>query len=283
MSKGILTISPHNGSGFFSCCTQAIFNIIQYIQTNKTVPVVNFSKLFSCYQHSGGDSLYNYCFEELDCNVSAQSVCAIYNKYHFWDDISNQFSLDSHFIYSNIIMKDILPLIRKWFTPSSRVLNNINTLKNKYDYTFDNTLSIYYRGTDIHTDPHLPTGWVNNEYQTIIDTANSTLMRDSSISEVFIQTDQQQFLEKTLNHVNCDNIKYVESLPVTSSSIGCHFLDSIDKRHLAIEFLSSIYMIRDSKYLLYTTSNVSRWLAMYRGTTDNTVQFLQNKVISNIK
>ena len=60
-------ISTHNDSGFFSCCSVKLFNIVNYINNNNNIPTyVDSSQSFEWYkQPDGKDVTYEY-FEHYD-------------------------------------------------------------------------------------------------------------------------------------------------------------------------------------------------------------------------
>ena len=107
----------HN-AGFFSCCSVKLNHITYFINLHKAFPrIVDSSAQFDWYKtkkHKNNDITYEY-FTHYTNVQNIQFTCPI-NYHHSYQFIN----------YSSIDYKGIIPIIKKYFSPSNDIENIIN-------------------------------------------------------------------------------------------------------------------------------------------------------------
>ncbi len=110
----------HN-SGFFSCCSVRLSKIVEFINLNKRLPdIVDSSQQFRLYKNDKNkdkDITFHY-FENYN-NIKDINIISYINYNH-----SYQFKK-----YSDLDYEFIIPLIKKYFSPSIEVNNNVNKIQ----------------------------------------------------------------------------------------------------------------------------------------------------------
>ena len=134
----IYMIKITHNAGFFSCCSVKLTKIVQFINSNKRLPDnVDSSKQFIRYKkNQDKDITFDY-FEHYENVPDVNIIHPI--DYHWNDQFKN---------YANLDYKCITPLIKKYFSPSAEINKIINNIEKKYNIVCENTLAVYYRGTD---------------------------------------------------------------------------------------------------------------------------------------
>jgi len=100
-------------------------------------------------------------------------------NYHWEDQFKN---------YSDLDYKYITPVIKKYFSPSIKINEIISELENKYNIIHDNTIAVYYRGTDKYTETQLAP--FDEFYRKILQLVNI----NENIN-ILLQTDSSKFIE----------------------------------------------------------------------------------------
>ena len=99
-------VSVHN-AGFFSCCSVKLTNIVDYINSNSKIPdSIDSSKQFSWYKRNNDEDITYEYFEHYD------NICQIINygiNYHWEHQFIN---------YNNLDFTNIIPVVKKYFSPS---------------------------------------------------------------------------------------------------------------------------------------------------------------------
>lgn len=249
-------------SGFFSCCTVGVYDIIEYIKKHKLIPEVSFSRIFNLYKDHLGQDVYDNFFEfnplqELDINKIAKIK---YNR-------------DSSFNYNSEDLLAIKPIIEKWFTPSNSVLDYVSLFTNKYEINVNKTLAILFRGTDKATE-------IKETSYSIFTSGIKDIMDNAEINRVFVQTDQTQFID-FLKH-SFPNIDFftIKEIPTTATKKQL-YKETIKKNKVthAQMFLASMQILSNCKFLINHTGNVARWAITYRGHTKNTIQYKSSSIL----
>jgi len=247
-----LKINGKDNWGFFFNCTSAVYSIVNHINRTGVIPHVDFSDSFANFKADTKHDIYDQLFTYRD------DICIDKNT------LGDCFRLDGKFFYSvDEKYKRIKQVIDKWFTPNKQITDYVNTLIDKYDINTDKTLCICYRGTDKHQDIEPPS------YDELIDVAIG-----HSHDRVFIQTDQQQFLDRCITRLGPSCIYFDEHARSTGDQLPI-FKTPTNKRLINCQmFLATVLIMAKCRYIIYNTSNVTRWTCLYRGSTAGTTQFL---------
>lgn len=150
----------------------------------------------------------------------------------------------------------------------NNVYTNILKIKDEYLEKFEkkkielgidkDTLGIQIRGTDKKQE--LP----EIQIESIFNSIDSTQKE-----KIFVATDDRYYLDSLLNRYG-SRIIYDDSLQISSGSQSIHHNCS-NRSQVNIEVLSSVYLLSNCKYFLYSFSNVSL-LALILGV--NNFQFI---------
>lgn len=254
-------IVDHN-AGFFSCCTIKLYKIIEYINANKSLPLsVDSSQQFEYYKNDHSDITYDY-FEKYD-TVSNSINTEINIKYHWEDQFEN---------YAELDYKGIIPIVKKYFSPSNQIQEIIHTLEKKYCLDYDNICVLFYRGNDKIRETKLP------EYDDYINHIQ-TIMQTNPNVKFLIQSDETEFIEKMTNLLPENSFYFkdeIRHIKKCNSTVDFVFRDSnyiFSKNYLAITFIMS-----KCKYIMCGSGNCSIWIMFFREHCNNVYQFLNNKL-----
>lgn len=248
----------HN-SGFFSCCSVRLSKIVEFINLNKRLPdIVDTSQQFRLYKNDKNkdkDITFHY-FENYN-NVKDIDIISYINYNH-----SHQFKK-----YSELDYESILPLIKKYFSPSIEVNNIINKIQKKYNIDYDNTIAVYYRGTDKYNETKLPS--FDEFYKQIIEIVNI-----NKNIKILLQTDSFKFMHY-INNKKLKNIIIIEENKISNTNKGIHKEQSFDTNYYDMfNFLATILIISKCKYIILNSGNCSIWINFYRGNNKNVFQYL---------
>jgi hypothetical protein len=246
-------IVSHNG-GFFSCCSERLNHIFNYINTHKKLPlVVDSSKQFELYKQSNEDITFDY-FEHYD---------KIENNIFFNIKYRTPHQFKS---YSILDFKNTNPLIQKYFTPSDNIKEIINNFEKKYLLQYDNICVLFYRGNDKAKETKL-SGY--NEY---IEYANSIIAKTPLI-KFLVQSDETEFIELMLKifpensfYFN-DEIRHINKSMRTVDKVFKEQNHIFSKYYLAITIIMS-----KCKYIICGSGNCSMWIMFYRNNCNNVYQ-----------
>lgn len=256
-------ISNHN-HGFFSNCSVRLDCIINYYNNNnfELPEKVDSSQSFIKYKEPGTDAdvTFEYFehYENVDVNISNKGKV----------DYSENYQYDN---YRTLDYFDIVPFVKKYFTPSIQIKQIINDIESKYSIEFyENICCLFYRGNDKITESPLCS------YQDIVHRANQLLVENQNI-KFLIQSDETEFIqtmkaEFPLNHI-CftDEIRHINK---QQTSVDATFSDKnyiFSKYYLAITIIMS-----KCKYVICGSSgNCSIWIALYRENADNIIQYMK--------
>lgn len=249
----------HN-SGFFSCCSVKLTNIVEYINSNKTLPIdVDSSKQFSWYknyENKNKDITFNY-FQNY---INIPNVNITYPINYNW---RHQF-----INYSNIDYKCITPLIEKYFSPSDEINIIINNIEKKYNLLYKNICVLFYRGNDKNIETK------KCDYHEYLIYINQLLKKNPNL--VFlIQSDETEFIEFITNKFPYnsfyfkDEIRHMKkcdsTVDIKMSSQNYEF----SKKYLAITIIMS-----KCNYIICGSGNCDIWIMLYRGNNNNVIQNL---------
>jgi len=252
--------------GFFSCCSIRLNQIVFFSNKNKNIPQnLDSSNLFEIYKN--------------DSNKNKDITFTFFKNYNEVNDCEYFFPIDYHHTYqfneySKLQYKNIIPLIKKYFTPSININKKILMLKNKYNIVPENTLTVYYRGTDKKTETILSS--FNDFYNQML----KVLDKDKNI-KIVIQTDTAQFLD-FINKKKLNNILVINENKTTYLDKGIHTLKKKNNYEDIHFFLSTIILLSKSKYIICNSCNCSIWMMFFREHGKNIIQYLNGKWYNSI-
>lgn len=257
----ILKTSHCKTAGFFSNCSVRLKQIINFINKNNELPrTVDSSAQFRNYKEEVDDTvddLTKYFFEQTAIASTVEKI--------------NYFLPRQYQKYKNIDFKNVVPLIKAFFSPSITIRNIIETLEKKYKLDYDNICSVYYRGNDKASETGLA------EYEQFFNKTEEILQKNPHI-KFLIQTDELEFAEafkqRFPNSFWFDELSMINHDPKSSVH---HSIPRNKRKEHASYFFAAILIISKTKHLITYSGNCALWTVLYRGNTENVHQYLKTK------
>lgn len=249
--------------GFFSNCSVRLCQIIHYTIENKKLPeIVDSSRQCSSYKYDRNkDITFDFFthYEKQNITISPDT--------HINIDICNyQFTN-----YKHAPMKDILPYVHKYFTPSNKIMTIRNNLIEKYKINMDDCIGMYYRGTDKITETPLDN--YDSFYNKLISVYES---QPNKNIQILLQTDEAQFLDYIKNKISNLNIVVVHENSVSYTRKGIHYEKGpIDNYNDMLNLFATFLILAKCKYLILNSGNCSIWMIYYREHLENVYQNLK--------
>lgn len=175
--------------------------------------------------------------------------------------------------YSQLDYKNVTPVMKTFFQPSSEIIQIVSHFENKYDIDAANCIAVYYRGTDKSTETKLDT--FNSYYDKLINVLNS-----NNNCKILLQSDSTQFMEYMKSKFKGSSYfaKLViidENVTTISTTRGVHLERTGQTNHSDIKYLlAAVLLISKCKHIICSSGNVSIWMMLYRGNSANVHQNL---------
>ena len=247
-------------SGFFSYCSVYLNQIIDNIKTGKECMDIELGE-FEFYKRNKKDKVYESFFEKISGDI----------------DVGNKQGLNFPMYANHIFYKqsDFLgsgEVIKKWFTPKEEIQIIKNNFIIDLNLKPEETLALYYRGTDTQV------GRPITRYDCFTEKAKEILSKNH-INIVFLQTDDKMFEDYIMSCGIKQKIIKIKQIPSSYSHKGYHFTTKEDKVKHTKKMLASTLIMSECKYVICNPSNVSRWILAYRKKKEGYYQFLKNKCL----
>jgi len=259
-------IVTHN-AGFFSCSTQRLRRIMDFFNSNKECPtVVDSSRQFEFYKTDPNSDLTPFFYVEDVIDITYNDNVFFTTLRDAIDHHSDQFE-----DYKLINFDGVIPFVKKYFKPSQMVVDSITRYETKYNLDYNNLCSVLYRGNDKCTETNL------GSYSEYIDKCRE--IKDKHPGTKFlVQTDDTLFLQEFIS-VFSDAI-FIEDIPtISNNSTTVHYQLPIDQRvNAAINFLAATHIVSKSKIVVTHSGNCGLWAVLFRGNSNNVIQYLKNNV-----
>ena len=247
--------------GFFYDCSRRLRQIIIHNYLKQREPkYIDGSKRFILYKKATdyyNDITYDF-FEKYD-NITDRN-----------DNINNIYSLNIiHWDekYSEIDYKSVKSVIKKYFSPSNKINKIISDIEQKYNIKHNNTLAVYYRGTDKYKETQLSP--FNEFYKQIIGIVN----KNKNI-KILLQSDCANFIDYIISK-KIKNIFIIKENKTSYTNKGIHNEQTSDENYYdMLNFLSTIIIMSMCKYIICSSGNCSVWMMLYRGNSKNVIQYL---------
>ena len=247
----------HN-AGFFSCCSVRISEIVEFFNTYKKLPkIVDSCNQFHVYKVEEKDLTPEF-FKTLDTSFAHERNINCTRE----DQWRNYKTLD---------FEGIAPVVNKYFSLSDRALEMVKSFETKYQFDYDNIISVFYRGLDKNTETGIA------PFAEFVEKADE-LYKSNNRMRFFVQTDTEEFRDAFTSTFK--NSFYLQEAPVSNAAAWgvMHNLVPADQReHLALTILASTYMISKTHSIITHTGNCGLWSMYYRGNANNVHQYFQHK------
>lgn len=255
--KEELVIKHHPSAGFFSCCSIKLSNIVNYYNKFNFFPEkINTDSLFNIYKTSN-KNIDSHFFQKNIENIDNFILNKV--KEPGCSNISN---------YSLYDYKNLGYIINKYFKPTQKIINIKNKLISKYRIN-KNCTAVYYRGTDKYIEvKSVGFGIFKKKIDTIIQKGE----------KILLLTDSKQFLNYMENMYGKEKIIFINENKVSYKNRGIHCENTRVENYKDIFYLfASLLIISESKNIICTSGNCSKWLALYRGNCNNFYQYVNNE------
>ena len=233
-----------------------------YFNATKKIPLyVDGTDQFNLYKAGTGlnDLSQEYFTNKLELDVSI-----------FYENPID-FRVQHQYIdYKNLDFKGLNPFVKKYFSPSSRIVETIKFIEDKYDIInkgFNNICVLFYRGNDKATECKLPS------YEDVIEEAKTVQSKKQDI-QILLQSDELEFIERMLKEFPNNSFYFKDEIRVINKNNNI----TVDKIDTFTNFLYSQYylaitkIMSKCKYVVCNTGNCSLWITLFRGNADNIVQ-----------
>lgn len=174
---------------------------------------------------------------------------------------------DHHGVYADYDYEHYKPFVQKYFGISEKVQRLQNQLVNTYNICFEQTIVVYYRGTDKHTEVKLadPIHYIE---------AAENLLKSAPESRILIQTDQRQIRDLFVNYFG-QKCFYFHEAPVTEGNEGIHTSQvelGINSYDFGLMFLAITGLMSKCRYIINHKGNVAAWMCLFRGHAEGVEQ-----------
>lgn len=246
--------TTHN-AGFFSCCSVKLYDIANFLNSNKKLPdIVDSSQQFEWYKNDKNKDITFDYFENY--NITDDNIIQPIH-YHHDDQYTN---------YAELDYKCIIPLVKKYFSPSVEIIETINSMEKKYNLIYENICVLFYRGNDKNRETNIC------NYDEYLNYANQIITQNPKIM-FLIQSDETGFIEFMTNifpnnsFYFKDEIRHVTKCNSTVDILMRSTNYEFSKKYLAITIIMS-----KCKYIICGSGNCDIWIMLYRGNAKNVIQ-----------
>ena len=247
-----LVIEPVENSDFFTNCSSRLEQILTYYNGITRPPTtIDSSQQFDLYKPADfppeKSIIERFFLEKVNGKISYFHPIAFKQSDQFTD-------------YRKLPFKDILPFVRRYFTPSEAVNILAEGLQKKYAIKPDNTCVLFYQGrtTEIILPP----------YDDYIIRAREILAREPK-TQFLIQSDETEFIQAM--RADLPNAVYFQS----DTSV-----DLVNQEENALQFLASMVIMSRCREIVFGSGNCSMWLLFFRGGTTGIQQYLDGNWLS---
>lgn len=246
--------------GFFSTFTLLLTSImVVYKKYKKTPDVIDGSALLQKLKKDSEIDMYHYFFHiNNDIIIDFQDI-----------ELPVPFSPDDqHTLYSEEYSKYYNVFFKKYFNVNNNIVDKINLLKNKYNISLENTISVIYRDSDKWTDlggfNYISAAGYFNKCKDIInnDALINTVLIQSENTGV-VQTFQQGLGAKYFEETSIGKNHYLyPPIPVDTDNI----------LEWSEYYVAALWLHSKAKYVITYTGNSAFFVYLNRGTTNNLTQ-----------
>lgn len=259
-NDGYRCIVNHN-AGFFSNCTVCLVDLIESIAHFKNTNIeLDTRNTFQFYKNPEKNNDIGPEYFKKTYNMK---VDIIYEK---GTKVESGMCM---LPYKTINFEKMNPYISKYFSPSKQIENIIISMEKKYEIDYENTCCVFFRGLDKFVETGVP------EYGIFCDKAKNMTNNENNI-RFLLQTDETEFFDYAknifTNHlIFNDEIRHMKH----SKTILENSLNKNENFKYSLYFLAIVIIMSRCKYVICNTSNVSLWIALYRGNANNLYQYLR--------
>lgn len=264
-------IGPYNfnhgncKAGFYSCCSVRLHNIIEYFNKHKCLPtIVDSSEHYTLYKkenEQNKDILFEY-FEDYnnEIEINYQQNVDYVETYQYSK-------------YKNLDYNNIIPFVKKYFTPSQQIKKIISDIEKKYNINdYLNICVLFYRGNDKATETN------TSKYHDIVVKAKRILSKHPTI-QFLIQSDETEFIELMTTEFPMNSFYFKNEIRhINKQMTSVDLINENDtNREFSKYYLAIMIIMSKCKYVICgSTGNCSIWITFFRENANNVVHYLRN-------
>ena len=264
-------IGPYNfnhgncKAGFYSCCSVRLHNIIEYFNKRKCLPtIVDSSEHYTLYKkenEQNKDILFEY-FEDYnnEIEINYQQNVDYVETYQYSK-------------YKNLDYNNIIPFVKKYFTPSQQIKKIISDIEKKYNINdYLNICVLFYRGNDKATETN------TSKYDDIVVKAKRILSKHPTI-QFLIQSDETEFIELMTTEFPMNSFYFKNEIRhINKQMTSVDLINENDtNREFSKYYLAIMIIMSKCKYIICgSTGNCSIWITFFRENANNVVHYLRN-------
>lgn len=257
-------------AGFFSCCSVRLDSIIQYYNIyNKLPEIIDSTNQFKLYKLKGQENIditNNYF---INSDINKINITELPKLILYKENFQGK-------NYKNIDYKNIIPFVNKYFSPSNEILNASSYITEKYDLNYKNICVLFYRGLDKITEFSIPS------YRDVLIKARELQEQNPDIKFV-IQSDETDFINAALLEFPNAIVFRDETRSVYRqiTSVDLIYQEKNENYYYSKLFLAIVLIMSKCKYVICNTGNISLWICLYRGNSNNVFQYLNYEYVDS--
>ena len=265
-SPATLVIEPTKNSGFFSNCSSRLEQILTYYNGITRPPTtIDSSQQFDLYKPAGcppeKSIIEQFFLEKVNGKISFFHPILFKQSDQFTD-------------YRKLPLADILPFIRRYYTPSASIDQLVEDLEKKHKIKSDNTCVLFYRGNNKATETQLP------PYEDYLARARAILAK-SPKTRFLIQSDETEFYEAMQAGLPDNSFYFMdETRYIRRSSTSVDMINQEENYEYILQFLAIMIIMSRCKDIVCGSGNCSLWLVFFRGSTEGVQQYLNGSWFS---
>lgn len=250
-SEKCKTLYGKHKSGFYSCINTVRASLYKLISDNIFPEKIDLSQTLDWYKDNPNRDYYSLLYQtdlkrlsditDFKCDI----FCPTGIKYDYFD------------------FKNTSIIEECYFSPSEIVNNNFQTLIEKYQIDFSNTLAVLHRGNDKWKESKLVQ--LNDWILEIENFYNG--------ERILIQTDEENFKNGFLDHFKDKCFVFDEMLFNNS-----YVLPHNNKQNWAVNFESVMRIISKCQKIITHSGNCGFVPIIYRGNVNGVIHLLNNGV-----
>jgi len=253
----------HN-AGFFSCSTVRLLAVTRYFNNLKKLPkFVDSIDQYALYRTHKTDVTFQF-YEHYNSIIENIEYMQDVDFY----DANTKYCDKQFTFYKHLDFNSLNPFIRKYFTPSLFVRDKVEAIKMKYGIQLDKTCALFHRGNDKGTETKICT------YEEKIEKAKELFEKNPKII-FMIQSDETEFIEIAKltfpNNSFCCEDEIMHIRHDTTTMCDYENRDNIENR--SQNFLAIMIIMSACKHLITSSGNCDLWISLYRGHSDNLIQY----------
>lgn len=249
--------------GLFSNVTTALQDLLALSRALIEVHRIDFTASFRHFKDAAERDLYPVLFEPPPPAALAPRLLALGQGLDFRGQ-------DVHKPFHTLKLRELRELAALLFTPSAAVRALEAGMLARAGVTPERALGVVYRGTDKSTEVVVP------PIEAFIAAARPVLAAEPGL-QLLIQTDQAQAREAMIAAFP-DRVRWFDELPVTQGATVMHNLSfgeevAMTREAFGCRLLAAVHALSRCRHLVLGSSNVSTWVAIYRGHVARLRQF----------